>query len=114
MEDITPLGLWLQPDGCCNRPSWVEMEFNSLGFLFLGCGWKSFSLAQGLWDGHVLHFKFYGVVTLFMKVFRSAGGRLDCCMEDKIGPPAPETEGSPPPPAAAAVTSAPMALGEPA
>ncbi|KAE8802960.1 hypothetical protein D1007_21155 [Hordeum vulgare] len=55
--------------------------FNSLVFMFLGRGWKSFALDQGLQDGHVLHFKFDGTVMLFVKVFSSANGRLDCCME---------------------------------
>ncbi|KAE8798959.1 hypothetical protein D1007_25678 [Hordeum vulgare] len=57
------------------------MEFNSLGFLFLGHGWTSFALAQGLQEGHVLHFKFDGTATLFVKVFGRIGGRLECYME---------------------------------
>ncbi|KAE8797111.1 hypothetical protein D1007_27797 [Hordeum vulgare] len=85
MEDLTPLGMWLQQDGCCIGPSWVAMEFNSLGFLSLRRGWKSFALAQGLRDGYVLHFKFYGATTLFVKVFGRAYGCLDYCMEDNCG-----------------------------
>ncbi|KAE8794235.1 heat shock cognate 70 kda protein 1 [Hordeum vulgare] len=85
MEDLAPLGVWLQPDECCNGPSWVTTELNSLGFLFVRSGWKSLALARGLQDRHVIQFKFYGVATLFVKVFGSADERLDCCMEDRSG-----------------------------
>ncbi|KAE8775412.1 hypothetical protein D1007_52100 [Hordeum vulgare] len=60
---------------------WVATGFNCLGFMFLGRGWKSFALAQGLQEGHILRFKFDGVATLFMKAFGSTGGLLDCCMQ---------------------------------
>ncbi|KAE8786496.1 hypothetical protein D1007_39646 [Hordeum vulgare] len=69
MEDLMPLGMWLQLDGYCNGPRWVATEFNTLGFLFMRSGWKSFALTQGLRDGHVLHFEFDGAATLFVKVF---------------------------------------------
>ncbi|KAE8809215.1 hypothetical protein D1007_14260 [Hordeum vulgare] len=82
MEELAPLGMWLQLDGCCNGPTWVATEFNSLGFLFLKREWKSFTLVQSLHDGHVLHFKFDESAMLFVKVFRSFSERLDCCMED--------------------------------
>ncbi|KAE8787814.1 heat shock cognate 70 kda protein 1 [Hordeum vulgare] len=104
MEDLAPLGLWLQPNGCCNGLSWVAMEFNSLGFMFLRRGWKMFTLAQCLWDGHVLHFKFDWSAMFFVKVFVSADGRLDCCMEDRSdgssSPLAPMRAATAPPPAA--------------
>ncbi|KAE8798245.1 hypothetical protein D1007_26540 [Hordeum vulgare] len=45
MEEHAPVGLWLQPNGYWNRPTWVATEFNSLGFMFLRRGWKSFVLA---------------------------------------------------------------------
>ncbi|KAE8798055.1 hypothetical protein D1007_26666 [Hordeum vulgare] len=47
MEEVATLGLWLQRDGCCYGPTWVAMEFNSLTFMFLGRGWKLFSLDRG-------------------------------------------------------------------
>ncbi|KAE8817732.1 hypothetical protein D1007_04594 [Hordeum vulgare] len=46
MEEHTPLALWLLPDSCCNGPSSVATEFNSLGFMSLGRWWKSFALVQ--------------------------------------------------------------------
>ncbi|KAE8774390.1 hypothetical protein D1007_53222 [Hordeum vulgare] len=57
------------------------MDFNSLGFMFLGLGWKLFALAQGLQDGHILDFKFDGATTLSVKVFGIVGDRLDCYMQ---------------------------------
>ncbi|KAE8798583.1 hypothetical protein D1007_26064 [Hordeum vulgare] len=81
VEDLAPLCTWLQPHGCCNGPTWVATEFNSLDFLFLERGWKYFALSQGLQDGHVLHFKFDGAAILFVKAFGSAGARLDFYME---------------------------------
>ncbi|KAE8790097.1 l-ascorbate oxidase-like protein [Hordeum vulgare] len=81
MEENLSLGLWLQRDGCCNGPTWVAMGFNSLGIMFLRRGWKLFGLAHDFKEGHVLHFKFDGAATLFMKAFRNVGGPLDCCME---------------------------------
>lgn len=47
------LGLWLQPDDCCNSSSWVATELTPSGFMFLKWGWKSFTLAHGLKEGHV-------------------------------------------------------------
>ncbi|KAE8774855.1 heat shock cognate 70 kda protein 1 [Hordeum vulgare] len=81
MEEHAPLFSWMQPDDYCSRPSWVVTEFNSINFMFLKHGWKSFALAQGLWEGYVLHFKFDGATTLFKKVFGIVGGHLDCCLE---------------------------------
>ncbi|KAE8783757.1 hypothetical protein D1007_42736 [Hordeum vulgare] len=81
MEEHAPVGLWQQPHDCCNGPTWVATEFNSLGFMFWRYGWKSFALAQGLQEGHILHFKFDEATTLFMKAFRSVGGRVDWCMQ---------------------------------
>ncbi|KAE8785256.1 heat shock cognate 70 kda protein 1 [Hordeum vulgare] len=96
MEDFAPLDLWLQIDGCCNGPSWVVTEFNFLGFLFLRHGWKSFALAQGMRDGHILHLKFDRATTLFVMVFESVGGRVGCCTEDSSGSSSTDDSGSNP------------------
>ncbi|KAE8782368.1 hypothetical protein D1007_44260 [Hordeum vulgare] len=84
-EELAPVGLWLQPDDCCNGPTSVAVEFHSLGFMFLGHGCKSFALDQGLQEGNVIHFKFYGATTRFVRAFRSTGDCLDCCMEGDNG-----------------------------
>ncbi|KAM3209851.1 hypothetical protein ACQJBY_064101 [Aegilops geniculata] len=76
-----PLGLWLQSDGCYNKSSWVVAEFTPSGYMYLTRGWKSFARAHGLKEGHTLHFKFDGAVTLFVKIFGEAGGCLECCTE---------------------------------
>ena len=44
---------------------------NSVSFMSLGRGWKSFTLAQDLQEGHVLRLKFDGAASLFMKAFES-------------------------------------------
>nr|XP_020164295.1 B3 domain-containing protein Os03g0212300-like [Aegilops tauschii subsp. strangulata] len=77
----TPLGLWLQPDGYCNKSSLVAAEFTPSGYVYLTRGWKSFARARGLKEGYTLLFKFDGAATLFVKIFGEAGGRLECCME---------------------------------
>ncbi|KAE8792627.1 hypothetical protein D1007_32807 [Hordeum vulgare] len=59
----------------------MVIEFNSLGFMLLKHGWKSFALADGLQEGYVHHFKFDGATMLFMKAFGNTDGCLDCCME---------------------------------
>ncbi|KAE8767029.1 hypothetical protein D1007_61659 [Hordeum vulgare] len=77
IEELAPEGMWLQPDDCCNGPTWVATEFNSLAFMFLGRGWKSSPLAQDLQEGHVLHSKFNGAATFSVKAFGNVGGRMD-------------------------------------
>jgi hypothetical protein len=83
MEERAPLGLWLQVDGCCNGPSGVAAEFTPSGFMFLKQGWKSFALMCDLKQGHLLHFKYDGAATLFVKIFRVFGSRLECCAESE-------------------------------
>ena len=84
MEELatdTPLGLWLQPDGYCNKSSLVAAEFTPSGYVYLTRGWKLFTRSRGLKEAHTLNFKFNGAAMLFMKIFKEAGGRLECCME---------------------------------
>ncbi|XP_020172571.1 B3 domain-containing protein Os03g0212300-like [Aegilops tauschii subsp. strangulata] len=81
LAERVPMGLWLQPDGCCNGPSWVVTAFTPSGFILLMRGWKSFAVARGLKEGHILHFKYDGAATLFMKIFGVIGYRLKCCTE---------------------------------
>lgn len=77
------LGLWRQPNGCCNGSSWVATDFSSLppDFMFMRRGWKPFARARGLMEGHTLLFKYGGAATLFMKIFGTAGYRMGSCME---------------------------------
>lgn len=81
MADRAPPGLWLQPDGCCNGPSWVAVEFTPTSFMFLKRRWKSFALTRGMKKGHVLYFQYDEAATLFMKIFGVTGCHLKCCME---------------------------------
>ena len=70
-----PVGLWLQPDGCCNGSSWVKVEVTSIGHVFLILGWQPFARARGLKGRHTLHFKYDGAMMLFFKIFGRDGGR---------------------------------------
>lgn len=74
-------GLWLQPDGCCSRSSWVDVEITRSGYAYLTRGWQSFARARGLKGRHTLLFKFDSATTLFMKAFGEDGRRLGCCPE---------------------------------
>jgi hypothetical protein len=63
----------------------VAAEFTPSGFMFLKQGWKSFALARGLKRGHLLHFKYDGAATLFVKIFGVFGSRLEYCAESEDG-----------------------------
>ena len=49
--------------------------------MYLRQGWKTFACAHSLSEGHVLHCNLMESVLLSVKVFRSSGIRLGCCME---------------------------------
>ena len=64
-----PIGLWLQPNGSCNRSSWSEVEVTSSGLVYLTRGWQTFARACSLTGRHTLHFKYDGAATLFVRIF---------------------------------------------
>ena len=45
-------------------------------------GWQTFARARGLGGRCTLHFKYDGLATLYMRVFREDGRRVGCCPED--------------------------------
>ena len=49
----------------------------------LGQGWKSFTRLRRLTRGQCLAFQFDGNHTIFMKIYRAAGGRVECCAESE-------------------------------
>lgn len=69
MVECVPLVMSLQPYDYCNKPSWVTTDLIPRDFMYLTWWWKSFALARGFKEGHVIHFKFDGVATLFVKTF---------------------------------------------
>ncbi|KAE8806111.1 hypothetical protein D1007_17713 [Hordeum vulgare] len=71
----------MHPDDCWNGPSLVVTKFTPRGSMYLARGWKSFTLTRSLKEGHVLYFKFDGTTTLFLKIFRRNGDRMDYCVE---------------------------------
>jgi hypothetical protein len=70
-----PGGLWLQMDGCINDPCWVHVGFGSSDRMILAQGWKTFSHSQRLEQEQILHLRFNGEDTLFVKIFMYLGGR---------------------------------------
>lgn len=81
LPETGPVGLRLQPDGCCNGSPWVEVEVFCIGHVFLTCGWQSFVRAHDLDGRRTLHLKYDGAATLFIRVFGKDGSRLGCCLE---------------------------------
>ena len=75
-------GLWLQADGCCSRASWVSIEVSASSSMVLTRGWHAFPRARGLGGRCTLHFKYDGLATLYVRVFREDGRRMGCCPED--------------------------------
>ncbi|KAE8808620.1 heat shock cognate 70 kda protein 1 [Hordeum vulgare] len=49
--------------------------------MFLTRGWKLLARSHGVGLEHLLHFRFDGDATLFVKFFGSSGSRLECCAE---------------------------------
>ena len=80
-----PGGLWLQPDGCCSKASWVAVETSAVGNIALARGWQTFTRACGLGRQCTLHFKYDGGSTLYVRVFGEDGRRAGCCPEANDG-----------------------------
>ena len=83
MENNRPPGLWLQVEGCPNGPSWISVEYTADDSMLLGQGWKSFARSRRLTRGQYLACKYDGDATLTVKIFRAAGGRMECCAESE-------------------------------
>ncbi|KAE8816059.1 hypothetical protein D1007_06380 [Hordeum vulgare] len=49
--------------------------------MFLTRGWNSFACSWGIGPGHLLHFRFDASNTLFVKILRGNGIRVECCAE---------------------------------
>ena len=74
----TPDGFWLQVEGCPNGPSWVLAEYAPDDAILLSKGWKAFARSRRLSKGQFLAFQFDGDQTLLVKIYRAAGGRIEC------------------------------------
>jgi hypothetical protein len=48
---------------------WVDTEFPTPHVMLLRRGWKMFTCAHGLGEGHILHFKLMEADLLSVKVF---------------------------------------------
>ena len=78
-----PDGFWLQVEGCSNGPSWVFVEYAPDDAILLGKGWKTFVRFRRLSKGQFVAFRFDGDQTLLVKIYRAAGGRVECCAESE-------------------------------
>jgi hypothetical protein len=74
-----PIELWLQHDGCCSQASQAEIEVVSSCDVFMTRGWGAIARAYNPEEGPTLHFKYDGASTLFFKVLKEDGRRLECC-----------------------------------
>ena len=70
-------------EGCPNGPSWVLAEYALDDIILLGKGWKAFACSRRLSKGQFLAFRFDGDQTLLVKIYRAAGGRVECCAESE-------------------------------
>ena len=83
LEDSKSVGFWLQVEGYPNGPSWVSKEYIMDDIVLLGKGWKSFACFRRLTQGQCLVFQFDGKQTISMKIYRAAGGRVECYAESE-------------------------------
>ena len=58
-------------------------EYASDDAILLGKGWKAFARSHRLSNGQFLAFRFDGDQTLLVKIYRSSGGRIECCAENE-------------------------------
>ncbi|KAE8811119.1 l-ascorbate oxidase-like protein [Hordeum vulgare] len=91
MEKEKPPMLWLRLHGCGNGTVPVAVEHARPLLMFLGRGWKSFSRAHNLLDGHVLRFKMMADNLLSVKLYGSSGARLGYCEESSSGTDSPSS-----------------------
>ena len=83
MANRRPEGFWLQVEDCPNGPSWVLAEYAPDDANLLGKGWKAFARSRRLSKGQFLACRFDGDQTLLVKIYRAAGGRIECCAKSE-------------------------------
>ena len=81
LEIDQPSRLRLHMKGCCNCDMWVNTRFPAPQVMLLRRGWKTFTPAHCLMDGHILCFKLVESDFLSVKVFGRSRHRLGCCVE---------------------------------
>ena len=64
---------------------WVGIEVTAAGSMVLAYGWQVFARTRGLSGRCTLHFKYDGLATLFVRVFREDNRCAGCCPEDGNG-----------------------------
>ncbi|KAE8812604.1 L-ascorbate oxidase-like protein [Hordeum vulgare] len=94
MEAAKPLVLWLRVYGCSHGAMQVHVEYPKCHSMLLGRGWKAFSRAHIIEDGHVLRFKLAEDNMLSVKFYGCSGVRLGCCKESSSGAECPSSSDS--------------------
>ncbi|KAE8774508.1 l-ascorbate oxidase-like protein [Hordeum vulgare] len=85
MEAAKPPVLWLRAYGCSHGAMQVHMQYPKRCSILLGRGWKSFTRAHGLEDGHILRLKLEEDNMLSVKFYGRSGVRLRCCKQSSSG-----------------------------
>ncbi|KAE8782352.1 l-ascorbate oxidase-like protein [Hordeum vulgare] len=81
MEANRPPVLWLRVHGYSHDAMQACVEYPKRHSMLLGRGWKAFSHAHNLEDGHTLRFKLAEENMLFVKFYGRTSVRLGCCEE---------------------------------
>ncbi|KAE8801310.1 hypothetical protein D1007_23100 [Hordeum vulgare] len=85
MQASRPRGLLLRADGCCNGPVWAAIHLNPGSSMFLARGWKSSAHSLVIGPEHLLHFRFEGSTTLFVRFFKVGVVCLECSVGSSGG-----------------------------
>ncbi|KAE8775495.1 l-ascorbate oxidase-like protein [Hordeum vulgare] len=94
MEATKAPVLWLWVYGCSHGAMQVHVEYPKRHAMLLGRGWKAFTRAHSLQDGHVLHFKLDEDDMLSVKFYWRSCVRLSCCEERSSGAECPSSSDS--------------------
>ncbi|KAE8791316.1 l-ascorbate oxidase-like protein [Hordeum vulgare] len=94
MEAARPPILWLRAHSCSHGAMQVRMEYPKNHSMLLGRGWKAFTRAHSLEDGHILRFKLAEENMLSVKFYGRIGVRLGCCEESPSGAECPSSRHS--------------------
>ncbi|KAE8813514.1 l-ascorbate oxidase-like protein [Hordeum vulgare] len=80
----TPV-LWLQAYGCSHGAMQVHVEYPKRRSMLLGRGWKAFTHAHNLEDGHILCFNLAEDNMLSVKFYGRSGVHLGCYEQSSSG-----------------------------
>ncbi|KAE8774281.1 l-ascorbate oxidase-like protein [Hordeum vulgare] len=94
MEAAKPPVLWLRAYGCSHGAMQVHVEYPKRRSMLLGRGWKDFTRAHNLEDGHIFRFKVAEDNMPSVKFCGCSGVRLGCCEQTSSGAECPSSSDS--------------------